>query len=490
MDTELNILIIEDVPDDAAAIETELRQEGVRFRARRVENREAFLSELRRSTPDIILSDFNLPEFDGLAALHLLQKLQFDIPFILVTGPRSEEVAVECMRNGADDYILKDNLKRLPSALHNALRKKAAEQDKILAEAALRRSEEQFRVITENTRDLISLLDLESRFLYASPSFEMALGYAPAELCGTDSLALVHPDDRASLRETWRQAMLHKDQRVAEVRLRHLKDRWLIFESVGTWVFDDAGRPQRAIIVSRDVTRRKQAEEKLRSLPRLILEAQELERRRVARELHDSVNQVLSSVKFRIASIEEKLLERDESIWRDALKAKFLLEKAIEEVIRISRNLRPSELDDLGLPAAVRSLCDEFAERTGLDLHKSIQRLPAQCAQDIELNLYRIIQESFNNIEKHARATRVDLSLGKEGSLLRAVIRDNGQGFDPHLLQAHKPAKNSMGLVDMQERAVFLGGTCTVTSVLGRGTEVAVSVPYSGETHPKNREKK
>ena len=119
MDTELNILIIEDVPDDAAAIETELRREGVRFRARRLETREAFLSELRRSTPDIILSDFNLPEFDGLAALHLLQDLHLDIPFILVTGPRSEEVAVECMRNGADDYILKDNLKRLPSALHN-----------------------------------------------------------------------------------------------------------------------------------------------------------------------------------------------------------------------------------------------------------------------------------------------------------------------------------------------------------------------------------
>jgi signal transduction histidine kinase len=80
--------------------------------------------------------------------------------------------------------------------------------------------------------------------------------------------------------------------------------------------------------------------------------------------------------------------------------------------------------------------------------------------------------------------------LGKEGSLLRAVIRDNGQGFDPHQAQAHKTTKNSMGLVDMQERAVFLGGTCTVTSVLGRGTEVAVAVPYSGEAHPKNREKK
>jgi two-component system NarL family sensor kinase len=284
--------------------------------------------------------------------------------------------------------------------------------------------------------------------------------------------------------------MLHKDQRVAEVRLHHHDGRWLIFEAVGNWVFDDAGQPQRAVIVSRDVTRRKQAEEKLRSLPRLILEAQELERRRVARELHDSVNQVLSSVKFRVASMEEKLLDRDEAIWRDALKAKFLLEKAIQEVIRISRNLRPSELDDLGLPAAVRSLCDEFAERTGLSLRKSIQRLPAHCAQDIELNLYRIIQESFNNIEKHAQATRVELSLGKEGSRLRAVIRDNGRGFDPHQAQVHKSAKSSMGLVDMQERAVFLGGTCTVTSILGQGTEVAVSIPYSGETHPKNREKK
>lgn len=123
MDKELDLLIVEDVAGDADAIEAELRQEGVRCRTRRVETRDGFLAELTKTPPDLIISDFNLPAFDGLEALRLVQQIEPDIPFILVTGPRSEEVAVECMREGADDYILKNSLKRLPSAISNVLRK-------------------------------------------------------------------------------------------------------------------------------------------------------------------------------------------------------------------------------------------------------------------------------------------------------------------------------------------------------------------------------
>jgi signal transduction histidine kinase len=366
VDKDLDILIVEDVPSDAAAIEDELRKGGVRLHAQRVETRDEFLAALREGPPDVIISDFNLPTFDGLEALRLAQESGLDLPFILVTGPRSEEVAVECMREGADDYILKNSLRRLPSAVSNALRKKAAERERAWAETELRR------------------------------------------------------------------------------------------------------------------------------LSRLIVDAQETERRRVARELHDSVNQVLSSVKFRLQSMEERLHERDEGLGRDAVKARQLLEKAIEEVIRISRNLRPSELDDLGLVPAIRSLCEEFGQRTGLAVTHALSPVLESCSREIELALYRIVQEALTNVEKHARATSVDLTLTSDGTTLCATIRDNGSGFEPHSPAARTTDKGGMGLMDMQERARNLGGSCVARSAPGQGTEIRVALPCDSESNSRlrTREKK
>jgi len=487
MKKELDILIIEDVIRDAEFIETELRDAGLRFRTRRICTREAFLAELQGPRPDIILSDFSLPSFDALAALQLLRKHKLDIPFILVTGTRSEEVAVECIHEGADDYILKASLKRLPTSIKNALQKKAMERASIETESALRRSEEQYRLIAENTRDLISLVDVDGCFLYASPSHRTSLGYQPEEMPGTQFLDLVHPEDQLALTQTWEQSLQHHESRHAEIRFRHQDGTYRTFESIGNWIFNEEDLPQRAVIISRDITRRKESEETLRRLPTLIREAQEAERRRVARDLHDSVIQILSSVKFRLQAIEEKLATTDEAIWRDTLKAKAHLEKAIGEVRRISRNLRPSELDDLGLAAALRSLCSEFGERTGMTVSLSINRLPQAIPDDIELNLYRIIQEALGNIEKHSRATKVSLHLARQASKLCAAIADNGCGFDPLAPRARRGEPGGMGLVDMRERAALLGGHWQLRSTPGNGTEIVVEMPLKTLENSKSK---
>jgi two-component system sensor histidine kinase UhpB len=488
MKKELDIIIIEDVARDAEAIEQELREARLPFTARRVESRPDFLAELDRHAPDIILSDFTLPEFNAIGALRLLKEKRLDIPFILITGNRSEEVAVECIHEGADDYILKASLKRLPTSIKNAFQRKAIEEAKAHAEMALRRSEEQYRLIAHNTRDVITMVDLEGRFTYVSPSSETSLGCAPEELVGKDALGLVHPDDQAGMRAAWEQSLAHKESRTAEVRMKHRNGEWRFFESVGSWIFDEQGQPQNAVFVNRDATRRKASEAALRELPRLIREAQEAERHRVARELHDSVNQILSSVKFRLQAIEGKLMEQNEGASRDVLKAKEHLEKAIQEVRRISRNLRPSELDDLGLVPAVRSLCSEFGERTGMAIDLGISRLPQTIPDDIELNLYRIIQEALGNIEKHSRATQVTLRLAREASLLKAAIRDNGRGFDAALLEHRKSKYPGMGLVDMKERAAFVGGNCTLRSAPGEGTEILIEMPLRLVEHSRPRQ--
>lgn len=482
MDKELSIIIIEDVDKDAEAIQEELRNEAVKFSARRVETREQLLSQLEQAQPDIILSDFTLPEFDAIEALHVLREHHYDIPLILVTGTRSEEVAVECIKEGAEDYILKASLKRLPSSIVNVLKKREAEREKARAEEALRRSEEQYRLITENTHDLISLLDLEGRFLYASPSFRAGLGYAPEELTGTDSLALVHPDDRSAVATAWRQALLSRQSRVVEFRARHQQGDWRILESIGNWTFDPSNQPQRSVIVSRDITERKAAEETLRSLPRLILEAQEAERRRVARELHDSVNQILSSVKFRIQSLEERLVQRRDQTGPEAEQARLLLDKAMQEVRRISHNLRPSELDDLGLVPALRSLCQEWQERTGIAVQLQAASLPQSWPGEVELNLYRILQEALTNVEKHSRASRVSLALTREGQLLLVRIQDDGVGFNAPPAFTGKPKRPGMGLVDMTERAASVGGSFELRSAPGQGTTILLRIPL-GSPH-------
>jgi PAS domain S-box-containing protein len=264
MVTGYRILILEDLATDAELAERELRQAQIAFTSRRVETRADYLRELEQFAPDVILADYNLPQFTALEALQLLKQRGRPIPFILVTGSQSEEVAAACMKEGASDYMLKSSLKRLPSAVLNAMEKREAEREREAAETALRRSEEQYRVIAENTRDLICLLDREGNFLYLSPSYREVLGYAPEDLLGRDAFSLVHPEDQVAMQAAFQAALLDQGSRRVEYRYQHQSGGWRNFESVGNWILNEQGAPYQAVVVSRDITEGKRAEEALR----------------------------------------------------------------------------------------------------------------------------------------------------------------------------------------------------------------------------------
>ena len=257
---------MEDVAYDVELMERELRKEGIEYELKRVDTREQFLAALTEFCPDIILADYSLPQFSALEALKLLQHQKVTVPVILVTGSHSEEAAVECMKEGAEDYILKASLTRLPSALQNALRKKEAERNKESAEQALQQSEAQYRLITENTRDLICLLDGQNRFLYASPSYELVLGYRPSELKGRDYAELIHPSDMPRARTALEQARRLRRQRTAELRHRHRDGNWILFESAASLPAETEGKPRRVVMVSRDISDRKRAEQEIEHL--------------------------------------------------------------------------------------------------------------------------------------------------------------------------------------------------------------------------------
>jgi two-component system NarL family sensor kinase len=245
----------------------------------------------------------------------------------------------------------------------------------------------------------------------------------------------------------------------------------------GHFEFDGSGNPVRDLGSIMDITERKQAEDLTRGISKRIIEAQESERRRVSRELHDSVNQILASVKFRIESLEEQLPEKYKNIQREARKTRLLLNKVMSEIRRISRNLRPSELDDLGLGSAVRSLADEFSERTKIATVVKDGWPKKALSPEVKLTLYRIIQESLTNVEKHAKAKRVRIGCAETEREIICTIEDNGLGIRTDDHGKTKIKGGGLGLLDMRERLSFIGGTLKISSTPRRGTVVTIHIP-------------
>jgi two-component system, NarL family, sensor histidine kinase UhpB len=197
-------------------------------------------------------------------------------------------------------------------------------------------------------------------------------------------------------------------------------------------------------------------EQERRESGRRALAAQEHERRRVARELHDEVGQILTGVMLELAELPEA---------RDAVR------HALEEVRRIARELRPEVLDDLGLQSALRSLCTTAAAHPGLRVERRLELGDADLDPDVELVVYRIAQESLTNVLRHAEASEVRVALATVDGGLRLVVRDDGRGLPPDI------GAGGEGITGMRERALLIGGRLTVTALRGGGTEVRLDVP-------------
>lgn len=226
------------------------------------------------------------------------------------------------------------------------------------------------------------------------------------------------------------------------------------------------------------VRQRRLADGKLQQLTQRIIDTQEEERGRVARELHDGISQMLVGVRYALELTRRKLgSEHGDSL----NKGIDQLGSAIQEVRRISRDLRPGILDDLGLGAALRSLTDEFSVRTGVTVTLETVVFRNRLDDDARIALYRIAQEALNNIERHAMADRVEIVLRgtRQGAELR--ITDNGRG-----MVWPPPARGSggLGLRNMQERAQQLGGALSVLSAPGKGTSIEARVPLSHMLSP------
>lgn len=222
-----------------------------------------------------------------------------------------------------------------------------------------------------------------------------------------------------------------------------------------------------------NIRERRLADAKLKELTQRVLDAQEEERGRVARELHDGISQILVGVKYALDIARRRLANGDPRAQDTLEKGADNLGKAITEVRRISRDLRPGVLDDLGLGPAIKSLTDDFRTRTGIDTRFETVVFRNRLDQDAKIALYRIAQEALTNVERHSGATRVSLDLRghRAGATLR--ITDNGHGIPDQT----RPGKG-IGLRNMQERMDQLGGTFRVLSSR-TGTVIEAQVPLT-----------
>ncbi|ULF76971.1 cache domain-containing protein [Vibrio alginolyticus] len=210
------------------------------------------------------------------------------------------------------------------------------------------------------------------------------------------------------------------------------------------------------------------ADKNLKELAHKTVMFQEDEKKHLARELHDGINQLLVSSKCHLDLMSHRL--EDEKLKSHLDKSQRSLVTAINEVRHISHQLRPSALDDIGLEAALTTLLQDFHSHSGIDIESNFDTQQHKLTSEVATTLYRVAQESLNNIEKHARAKKVTVTLQKMGNMLQLLIRDDGVGF----VVNQAVHQQGIGLRNMQERVEFIGGEFELMSELGLGTEITV----------------
>jgi PAS domain S-box-containing protein len=350
------------------------------------------------------------------------------------------------------------------------------------AEEALRKSKEEYKILVDSSLTGI-FIHQDKKYVFVTDRFAEMHGYKPEELLVKDPLSLVYPDDRETLAEIASRRLRGEDvPQQYEVR-RINKDGTIIWCEMMATVIEYEGRP--AIMGNIiNITERKRAEKALRKseselrfLSSQLLTAQERERKRLSIELHDELGQALMVLKLKVRAIERALGPDQGNLKKNCNETISYITEVSETVRRLSRDLSPSILEDLGLTAAIWWLVETSTQRFHIENSLDPAELDRLFSQEGQIAVYRIFQECLTNIARHARATHIFIEIAKEDGQVVFQVEDNGEGFDVERVLSKPASKKGVGLSAMYERTRMLGGSLDMSSKQGAGTRITFRIP-------------
>jgi PAS domain S-box-containing protein len=310
---------------------------------------------------------------------------------------------------------------------------------------------------------------------YCNERWRSYMGIGLTELQGEGWQRMLHPDDRNRVLTAWRKSVTQGTPYEQEERHRGVGGTYRWFLSRGLPYRDAAGRIVRWYGTNTDIQDRKQAEQELQRLSGQLLRLQEEERRRIARDLHDSTGQDLVALATTLSQLHASVPTSNRKLRKLASQSQALVDQCIREVRTLSYLLYPPMLDESGLEDAIRHYMGGFTERTGIDAELEISPGLGRLKPQVELALFRIVQESLTNIQRHSGSSQAKIRIEREAGKITLEINDKGSGISGTLQNGKLPFGSGVGIPSMHERATQIGGQLAIESSK-RGTTVRVTI--------------
>jgi PAS domain S-box-containing protein len=449
------LLVVDDEEGLLFLISDALRREG--YEVESLDSGEAALEWLRSHLPDLMLLDLKLGDLPAPTLVDRLRKLGREIPFVIITGHGDERTAVEVMKQGALDYVMKDKglIELLPSVVRRALSVVERERKLIEANERLRQREQRHRKIVQTALDGFARFDVHGRFLEVNEALCELLGHGADEMlamrvCDVETHAAAQLSawlaECESDRGRFITRLRRSDGGVIDVEISLRRER----EEVFCFVHDISDQ---------------------RRLEREVLQISEDERRRFGRDLHDGLGQLLTALELMNHTLARELKAKAPELAGSAEEIARYTRQAISQTRQLAHGLAPVALDAHGLMAALNDLA-YLTSRTGVDCEFACPRPVSVHDSAAATHLYRIAQEAVNNALKHAGAKRIEIALEDRGSSVELSVQDDGRGLPPE-----PAARPGMGLQVIEYRARLVGGHLDVCSNPGQGVRIVCSLP-------------
>ncbi|MBN1613952.1 MAG: PAS domain S-box protein [Deltaproteobacteria bacterium] len=346
-------------------------------------------------------------------------------------------------------------------------------------------SKDYFDNIIKSMNDILLVIGPDLKIRSANKAASELLEYTEDELIGMDAFLIFEEDSKFNCEMVLKNLSekLGVANREADYITKTGKRIPVLLSA--SLLQDKTGSMEGVVCIARDVTEWKAVEDALREsemelhfLSAQLMTAQEQERRRLSKELHDELGQSLMVLKLKLRSIQEGLPADRDTLRSKCTEAIEYINAVVENVRRLSRDLSPSVLEHLGLPAAIRWLVNDFCRHAKIDCTLDLPEMEGLFSQEEEIIIYRMIQESLTNIAKHALATEVSVIIEEKDDHAHFCIEDNGIGFDIREIFAQDSQRKGLGLSAMHERTRMLRGSLDIRSRKGNGTKISFTVPY------------